>query len=124
MAHKWKQKKFLYVLGGFILLLLICLLNPGWMDSFSPITAQSREFYQKGRILQSQGEFKSAYNTYKKIPSFYSAYDIVLLQQSKCAASFGDERSSIKKLKEILSYSDSPVKDQASYNLGQAYVRS
>jgi len=124
MAHKIKPKKFFYVLTGFIFLLLISLLNPGWMDSFSPITAQSRAFYQKARILQGQGDYRSAYRTYSKIPSFYSAYDIVLLQQSKCAASLGDEKSSIKKLKAILSFSNSPVKDQASYSLGQAYVRA
>ncbi|MDD3014350.1 MAG: transglycosylase SLT domain-containing protein [Candidatus Gastranaerophilales bacterium] len=124
MVLKLNPKKFLYILGGFIFLLLVNLINPGWIDSFSPITAQYRGFYQKARTLQSQGDFKSAYTTYKKIPSFYSAYDIVLLQQSKCAASFGDEKSAIKNLNSILSYSGSPVKDQASYNLGQAYVRT
>jgi len=124
MVPKFKQNKFSYIITGFILLILISLLNPGWMDSFSPLATQSREYYKKARDLQNHGEFRSAYNTYNKISSMYSAHDIVLFQQSKCAAGFGNEKAAVKKLKEILLNPNSPVRDQASYNLGQAYVRT
>jgi TolA-binding protein len=125
MVHKLKFQQISYFAAGvLILFFLIHLFSPDFADNFSPISVQSRDLYQKARLLQNQGEYRSAYNNYKKIPSLYSAYDIVLFQQAKCAAAFGDEKTVIKKLKSVLSYSKSPIKDQAGYALGQAYIRT
>jgi soluble lytic murein transglycosylase len=111
-----------FFLLGLGLLVFTLLKNPGFLD-FQNIE-DSRSYYRTAREYQKNGEFKDAFYTYDKVSSGYAAYDAVLFYQAKCAAELQDEKTAILKLKTLLSgYSDSPLAPQASYSLGQAYIR-
>lgn len=85
---------------------------------------KSRELYKEAKKYHDSKDFQAAYDQYEKIPSNYPAYNMVLFQKAKCAASLGNEKIAIEKLKRIVSdYGDSSVGPLASYNLAQAYIR-
>lgn len=120
---KLSKSSVLFYLAGLGLLLLILLKNPGFFD-FQNIEA-SRNFYKTAREYQKNGEFRNAFYTFDKISSGYPAYDAVLFYQAKCAAELQDEKTAILKFKKLLSnHSDSQLAPQASYNLGQAFIRT
>lgn len=117
------KSSFLFFIIGLGLLALTFINNPGFFDFQS--VEKSRTLYRIAREYQKNGEYKNAFYSYAKISSGYSAYDAVLFYQAKCAAELQDEKTAILKLKKLLSsYSDSPLAPQASYNLGQAYIRT
>ena len=120
---KLSRTSVLFFIVGLGLLALTFLKNPGFFD-FQNIE-KSRSLYRTAREYQKNGEDRNAFYTYAKISSGYPAYDIVLFYQAKCAAELQDEKTAILKFKKLLSdYSDSPIAPQASYNLGQAYIRT
>lgn len=85
----------------------------------------NRNFYKEALELENKGEYKNAYYTYKKISSFYSAYDAVLYHQADCAAKIEDEKTAIKKLQTLIDkHPKSQLVPNAYYKLGQAYFRT
>ena len=125
MKSKQKLKTVIPIaIFGFVSLMVINFSNIDILNNFSLNTSKSRELYQEAKKYQDGKDYKSAYYTYSKIPSGYIAYDVVLFQQAKCAASLEDEKTAINKLETLLSkYKGSPLESQASYSLGQAYIR-
>lgn len=112
-----------FFIVGLGLLVLTFLNNPGMFD-FQNIE-KSRNLYKTAREYQKNGEYRNAFYSFAKISSGYPAYDAVLFYQAKCAAELQDEKTAIVKFKKLLSrFSDSPLAPQASYNLGQAYIRT
>jgi len=113
----------LFFIVGLGLLFFTVVKNPDFFD-FQNIE-KSRSLYRTAREYQKNGEYKDAFYTYAKISSAYPAYDAALFYQAKCAAELQDEKTAILKFKKLLTdYSDSPLAPQASYNLGQAYIRT
>lgn len=107
-----------------IALIIFALLLIQWGGSLLANNEKSRELYKTGHNFQTEENYKSAYRTYEKIPSNYPAYDIVLYQEANCAAKAEDEKTAIKKLRELLgTFPHSKLAPKASYNLAQAYVR-
>lgn len=85
----------------------------------------NRTFYKKALELEQKGDFKDAYYAYKKVSTFYAAYDAVLYHQSDCAAKIEDEKTAIKKLETLIDkYPKSKLVPDAYYKLGQAYFRT
>ncbi|OGI17577.1 MAG: hypothetical protein A2287_02030 [Candidatus Melainabacteria bacterium RIFOXYA12_FULL_32_12] len=125
MKNKQKLRTVIPIaIFGFISFMVINFSNVNVFDNFFLPINKARELYKEAKEYQDNNEFKTAYYTYNKIPSGYIAYDIVLFQQAKCAAALEDEKTAINKLETLLSkYAGSPIENQASYNLGQAYIR-
>jgi len=120
MLNLNKKEIIFGVIVGLIVAFCLTGLLPG-----SPLQLnKSREIYKQAKKYQNNNDFQAAYDTYNKISSSYPAYNMVLFQESKCAASLENERTAIEKLKTIISdYKDSPIAALASYNLAQAYIR-
>jgi len=126
--------KIIKIFINFILLSIFILLAAGafiWFYKPEIITDYyqkedySRNLYEEARNFQLNNDYKTAYYTYNKISRKYKAYDVVLFQQALCAAAIEDEPHPIEKYKKLLkSYPDSQLTSLASYNLGQAFVRS
>jgi len=107
---------------GLVLLAVTFVKLPGLLNFQS--TETSRDLYKIAREYQKSGDYRQAFHTYAKISSGYPAYDVVLFYEAKCAAELQDEKTVILKFKKLLSESkESPLAAQASYNLGQAYIR-
>lgn len=122
---KLKKYKFLLLLGVIIItILLINDSSANWVTNLSINLDEARKAYIGAKKMQDNNDFKNAYYEYNKVPEGYPAYDIVLYQQSICAEKIEDEKTSIEKLKTLISkYPDSPIAPKAAYNLGRAYVR-
>lgn len=119
---KISSSSILYFLTGLVFVAFILLKNPGMFD-FQNIE-KSRSLYKTAREYQRNGEYKDAFYTYSQISQGYKAYDSVLFHQAKCATDLQDEKTVVIKLSSLLSdYPTSPLASQASYNLGQAYIR-
>lgn len=85
----------------------------------------NRTSYKKALELEHKGEYKNAYYAFKKVATFYPAYDAVLYHQSDCAAKIEDEKTAIKKLENLIDkYPKSKLLPAAYYKLGQAYFRT
>lgn len=120
MINLSKQEIIFATIVGLIIAFCLTVLLPG-----SPLQINnSRNLYKEAKKHQDNKDFQTAYNIYSKISRNYPAYDMVLFQESKCAAALENEKITIHKLKTIISdYHSSLIAPLASYNLAQAYIR-
>ncbi len=118
--EKFIQTAILLLLAFFLFNIFISDL----LGSFSPQLNLSRKLYSQALTLERRDDFTGAYKTFNKIFKGYGAYDAVLFHQAKCSQELGDEKTNINKLSRLLSkYPDSRLASNASYALGQAYMR-
>lgn len=114
-----------FVLFLLMIVMLIGVYNSMSGNGFLNANNSSRSSYHEALQLEHQGEYKNAYYAFKKVSSFYAAYDAVLYHQSDCAAHIADEKTAIKKLETLISKCpNSKLLPAAYYKLGQAYVRT
>lgn len=120
-----KLLKFIILLifAGIISQAFIFIKNINLLDFQS--VPKSRELYNLAREYQKKDDYRNAYYAFNKISPNYAAYEAVLFHQAKCAAELEDEKTAILKFNKLLSkYSNNPLAAQASYGLGQAYIRT
>jgi len=112
------------ILGLGLILLILTFNKIPDLFNFQSIN-KSRDLYKTARAYQKSSDYKQAFYTFTKISPSYAAYDAVLFYQAKCAAELGDEKTTILKFNRLLSdFNKSPFAAQASYNLGQAFIRT
>lgn len=84
----------------------------------------NRVYYKKAMQMEKDGKHRSAYYAFKKVSPRYPAYDAVIFHQAKCASKIEDEKTAIKKFKELIKrYPHSQLQEISHYEIGQAYFR-
>lgn len=110
-----------------LLILIVVLLLIFGVSNISRLTPESKnyKFYEDALGEYNSGDFSQAYYSFGKVSKFSKLKTAAIFRQALCASKLGDEKSEIKKYKEVIRFSpNSMLSARAKYLNAQLLYES
>lgn len=116
-----KQKKILIIISIVAFILLLCI---NFANYWAPEKKNS-QIYTEALADYNNNEFQKAYELFAKVSKSSKLKSAATYRQALCSDKIGDEKSAIKKYKELISgYPNSKMSMRAKYLKAQAFYNS
>jgi len=114
------KQKILLTITAVLILIFGCL-------NVSRLTPESKnyEVYMQALEKYNNNDFSEAYHKFGKVSKFSKLKSASIYRQALCAGQLGDEKTELKKYKDVISrYPDSPLAVRAKYLKAQQFYES